>query len=190
LVRGLDGDGHPSERGKGDPDFRVIFPGAIAVAAKQDVCWLCGEKLGVHKAFVIGPMCAVTRTTSEPPCHLDCARFAAIACPFPEQARMKRNEIDLPEGYQEQPGYVIKRNPGCACVWVTRSFKFFRANPGVLISIGEPTSVLWYAEGREATRDEVMKSIDSGYPILERWRSKTGPARCCRWDENSRLPIG
>src|SRR5882762_5069144 len=65
-------DGHPSKRGDGDPDFRVIFPGAVAAAAKQDICWLCGEKLGVHKAFVIGPMCAVTRTTSEPPCHLDC----------------------------------------------------------------------------------------------------------------------
>lgn len=167
-------DGQPSPRGIGDPDFRVIFPGAIADAAKRDVCWLCGIKLGAYKAFCLGPMCAVTRTTSEPPCHLDCATFAAIACPFLSKPRMKRNEVDLPEGHSEQPGYVIKRNPGCACVWVTKDYKFFKANPGVLIRVGAPTQVLWFAEGRPAMREEVMKSIDSGYPILEDMALKDG----------------
>ncbi len=33
--------------------------------------------------------------------------------------------------------------------------------------MGEPESVEWYAEGRAATRAEVMASIESGLPNLE-----------------------
>jgi hypothetical protein len=36
-----------------------------------------------------------------------------------------------------------------------------------LFRIGEPTSVAWYAEGRPATRKEVLVSIDSGLPLLQ-----------------------
>jgi hypothetical protein len=35
-----------------------------------------------------------------------------------------------------------------------------------LFSLGEPAEVLWFAQGRPATRAEVMASIESGYPSL------------------------
>jgi hypothetical protein len=37
---------------------------------------------------------------------------------------------------------------------------------GILLDIGEPRKVEWYAEGREATRAEVLASIQSGTPFL------------------------
>jgi hypothetical protein len=37
---------------------------------------------------------------------------------------------------------------------------------GVLFDIGTPTRTLWFAQGREATRDEVLASIETGLPIL------------------------
>lgn len=163
-------EGAPSERGVGQPDFRVIDSPKIAVAHNRKLCWICGEPRGVHLAFNIGPMCAINRTISEPPSHLDCAEFSAKACPFLSQPRMRRNEKDLPEDRNDAAGFGLKRNPGVACIWVTRTYKPFRpiiGKPGVLFEIGEPEQVLWICEGRPATRAEVWASIESGLPSLE-----------------------
>src|SRR5258708_39459955 len=72
----------------GVPDFRVIGPDKIVQAVKRNLCWLCGQPKGIHHAFVIGPMCAINRTISEPSSHLECAQFAAVACPFLANPRM------------------------------------------------------------------------------------------------------
>ena len=45
---------------------------------------------------------------------------------------------------------------------------------GYCSDIGEPTSVEWWAGGREATRDEVVASISSGLPILQRMAAQEG----------------
>jgi hypothetical protein len=66
---------------------------------------------------------------------------------------------------------ALLRNPGCAGVWITRSFRVFRAPgasaTGYLITMGNPERVEWYAAGRDATRAEVLHSIDTGMPLLE-----------------------
>jgi hypothetical protein len=173
-----DDDKHEGcEFGRGVPDFRVADERKFARAMKERLCWLCGDKLGVHMAFVIGPMCAVNRVTSEPPCHLDCATYAAQVCPFLSRPRMRRNEHELPEQRVDPAGFFIERNPGVACIWVTRSYKPFRPHngaPGVLIHLGAASSVLWFAEGRPATRAEVEASIDSGFPALKSVAEREG----------------
>jgi hypothetical protein len=35
-----------------------------------------------------------------------------------------------------------------------------------LFELGDPVEVLWFCHGRKATREEVLKSIESGYPLL------------------------
>jgi hypothetical protein len=167
FVAWLD-DGKPCEPGRGSPDFRVIDTPKLGIAVRQRRCWICGQPLGVHLAFLIGPMCAVNRVISEPPSHRECAVFAATACPFLSEPRMRRNEKDLPE-HSDAAGFGLKRNPGAVCVWVTRSYKTFRPHagaPGLLFKIGEPEETLWFANGRSATRAEVMESIESGLPLL------------------------
>lgn len=159
----------------GVPDFRVIGPGKIAAAHNKKLCWVCGEPRGVHLCFPIGPMCSINRTIAEPPSHYDCARFSAMACPFLSKPRMRRNEKDLPTDHKLPAGEMIKRNPGVTCLWITRSYKPFRVGNGVLFRIGEPERVEWWAEGRPATRDEVLASIDSGYPLLMEIAAKEGP---------------
>lgn len=151
-----------------DPlDFRVVQPGAWATCHNQKRCWVCGEPLGRTFAFTIGPMCAINRTTSEPPSHRECAEWSAQVCPFLTRPKMKRNEKDLPED-RSSPGFALRRNPGVALVWVTRGYEPFRVpGGGVLIEIGEPLELLWFAEGRPATRAEVQASIESGLPALQ-----------------------
>ena len=160
----------------GKPDLRCADSAKRMQAVMQNKCWLCGGELGVWKVFVIGPMCAITRTTSEPPCHRECAEFATIACPFLSKPRMQRNELDMPDGYKPPPGIAIMRNPGAIVLWVCKEFEIFVTRNGEwLIKIGHPREVLWYAEGRQASRKQVVVSIESGYPLLEAEAIKDGP---------------
>jgi hypothetical protein len=168
-------DGKAQEYGVGEPDFRVADTRKLNPAIRNKLCWVCGEKLGVHIAFVIGPMCAINRVSSEPPCHLDCAVFSAQACPFLTRPRMRRNEKNVPL-HIDPAGIMIERNPGVACVWTTKGYRLFRPGfgDGLLFKIGDPTGVHWFAQGRKATRAEIIESIDSGYPILLEMAQKEG----------------
>lgn len=177
FVAWLDEAGNETMAGSshGRPDFRIVGIGKVEDCVRRERCWLCGQRLGAYKAFVVGPMCAVNRVSSEPPSHRECAEFAAKACPFLTQPRMRRNEKDVLDKTCEPGGIMIRRNPGVALVWVTREFRPFRAGRGLLFRIGPHDNVHWYAEGREATRDEVMASIDSGLPILRQEAERDGP---------------
>ena len=167
-------DGKPCADGEGVPDFRIVDPRKMAKAVNNHLCWVCGTTMGIHKCFVIGPMCAISRTISEPPSHRDCAIWSAKNCPFLSKPNMARNtkgmqddEGKLREGLVEAGGIPILRNPGAVCVWTCKTYQPFKPpGGGILFSLGRPTEVMWFAEGRKATRKEVMASIDSGYPLL------------------------
>ena len=159
----------------GEPDFRIIKPRAVLQALRDKKCWICGERLGKYKAFVIGPMCAINRVSSEPPMHRDCAEFAAMACPFLTRPKAKRREHGVTElDVKEAAGIGLKRNPGVALVWITRRFEIIRLKDGLLFDVGDPDEVLWFCEGRAANRNEVMESINSGFPILQEAAEKEG----------------
>jgi hypothetical protein len=157
----------------GEPDFRVMDRRKWARAVKFGNCWLCGEMQGRHKTFVIGPMCAINRTTSEPACHIGCAEFAATACPFMTLPAAQYRSAELPAGHIEAAGHASKRNPGVTCLWTTDRFDVFNVDtlatggvPGQLIRIGEPSAVSWFALAKRASREQVEESIEGGFPAL------------------------
>jgi hypothetical protein len=149
----------------GKPDFRVTGPDQMTMAVKRSLCWICGQPLGVHKAFLIGPMCAVNRCISEPPSHLECARYPARACPFLTTPNAKRNAKDLPEERVTSAG-AIMRNPGAVAVWITKTLTASRHDGSVLFRLSEPERVRWFVEWRPATRAKVDRSIETGLPFL------------------------
>jgi hypothetical protein len=150
----------------GKPEFRGMDGEKFGIAIRHKRCWLCGQPLGKYMVFVIGPMCAVNRVSSEPPSHRDCAHYAVRACPFLTQPRMRRNEKDLPKG--TVAGIAIKRNPGCTLLWTTLSYRVFKTPPpgGLLLQVGEPESLEYFTEARKATREEILESMQSGLPLL------------------------
>ena len=152
----------------GKPDFRIADPAKIVRCNKEKLCWTCGQSLGRYMAFPIGPMCAINRTTAEPPNHLSCAEWSVRGCPFLSRPKMVRREDELTETHERNvAGIMIKRNPGVICLWVTRDYKIFRDPAGrPLFEIGEPTAITWWREGRHATRAEVQEGIDTGLPAL------------------------
>lgn len=167
----------------GVPDHRIVDAAKLPIAIKRNLCWMCGQPLGVYKTFCIGPMCAITRTISEPPSHLACVRFAAQACPFLTRPHAKRREAGLPDEVCDPAGLGLKRNPGAVCLWTTKSFRPYRhrgavngGNDGILFELGDPEATEWYVEGRPATREEIEGSIVSGLPALEQLASQEGKA--------------
>ena len=156
---------------EGKPEFRAMDPDKFILAITQNLCWVCGEKMGITKAFVAGPMCGINRTSAEPPCHKECARWSALNCPFlsnPRMVRREDEEINNALSREKAAGKMITRNPGVSMVWITREYEMFNdGNNKPLIQMGEPETVEWYANGRAATREEVQASIDSGLPLLE-----------------------
>lgn len=156
----------------GEPDFRVIRAGGIECAVLGGLCWLCGQHLEAEHSFVIGPMCAVNRTSAEPPSHPACAEWAVRACPFLATPRMTRREICVPGvGVLGAAGQMILRNPGVALVWTTLPDRWRPVGDGeggVLFYVGAPIATSWFAEGRRATRAEILTSIHTGLPELLR----------------------
>src|ERR1700722_4832356 len=107
----------------GLPEFRMVRPEKIHIAAKNRLCWICGEKMGKASAFVIGPMCAVNHNNAEPPSHPECAEFAVKACPFMLRPNMGRGGDGRTRELGRDPaGVAIKRNPGVMAIWVTKTW--------------------------------------------------------------------
>ena len=87
---------------------------------------------------------------------------------------MRRNEkgLDQIEG-KSVPGFMIARNPGVVALYETRNYRRIKVSNGLLVSLGSPDRVDFWAEGRAATREEVLYSIETGFPEL--LRLTTGP---------------
>jgi hypothetical protein len=156
----------------GVPDFRVVDPLKIQACVHRRVCWICGERLGKFMAFVIGPLCSVSRLSAEPPGHLECAQYAALICPFLANPNLQRHAstIHTLEEVDNLPGSFVAPNPGVTLVWVTTSFRVL-PDSDLLFSLGDPTTWFWYTRGRPATRSEVEASFAAG---LDKLRNNTG----------------
>lgn len=153
----------------GKPDFRVMDRRKFFLAIRHKLCWLCGEKLGVFQTFCIGPMCVVNRITSEPPCHLECAEYAAKGCPFLTHPHAQYRTANCPADAQETPG-MLTHNPTACALYTTRSYTTQRVhdgvNEGVLLRLGEPEEITFWHRGRVASRAEVLAAMDIGLPKL------------------------
>jgi hypothetical protein len=159
----------------GKPDFRIADDEKRRRCIKERLCWICGERLGRYLVFVIGPMCSVNRISAEPPMHRDCAEYSARVCPFLLNPNQKRNPKKVNAETGEPPGIMIARNPGCMVLWITTSYSLVRDDHGgLLFGLGNPVSLCWVAEGRTATRAEVLESIETGLPILRELAEKEG----------------
>jgi hypothetical protein len=152
----------------GEPEFRAMNPAKWVEAVRFKKCWVCGERLGRYLTFVAGPMCGINRTSSEPPCHLECARWSVRNCPFlnnPEAIRRTDDKIGM-EG-KCVGGTAITRNPGVSLLWTTKDYSVFSdGKGGKLLHMGEASEVEWWSAGRYATRAEVERSVESGLPAL------------------------
>jgi hypothetical protein len=159
----------PRPPGEGFPDFRIVDPVHMRACVFGNLCWVCGQPLGVHRAYVVGPMCTVNRNSAEPPSHVDCAEWSVKGCPFLSKPQMKRREDEVTKTAVENvAGLMLTHNPGVTAVWqTTEKLKpWHDGKGGMLFDIGNPEKVSWWKEGRTATVDEVSDALNKGIERL------------------------
>lgn len=150
------------------PNFPVISAQKLGQAWTEELCWVCGQKLGSFRIWVIGPQCVLERACPEPPCHLECAEFAAKHCPFLASplARRAPQHDDIQNFGRAKNASTL--HTGVVALWVTkgRGAKPIKAGGGILFALEEPSRVNWYANGRPATREDVTGALAAAMPIL------------------------
>jgi hypothetical protein len=150
------------------PQFPVVDAAKLHVAWAEEKCWVCGEKLGAYRAWVVGPMSVIEGATPEPPSHQDCAVFSVTSCPHLANPQARPSgKYDDPSEYGQQAN-LSKIRTGATAIWTTkgRGATPFRAGGSVLFGLDEPASLQWYATGRPATAGEVKAAIAVGLPTL------------------------
>jgi hypothetical protein len=156
----------------GKRDFRVVSLDHMARCIRDDVCWICGQRLEVLKAFVIGPLPAIQALSNEPPSHLECAEFAVMACPFLLLPKAQHRSIDNPK-VSKLPR-AAQGNPGVSCVYAVKGYALLRKPRGIIFRTGRAVRVDWYTRGRRATRSEVLAAIDAS--IQQMGTARNDPA--------------
>lgn len=164
-----------------EANFQLAAKEKVSRAFAQKRCWICGQHMGVMLCFVVGPISTLTRTSSEPPSHLTCAGFAAVACPFLVRPQMRR--MPKAEGAQHPPGDFRTTNPGITALWSTRDVTMVRttadtsvsARGGNMFLLGVPEAVAWYCEGRGATLAEVSGVVAEEARVLTLAAKREGP---------------
>lgn len=148
------------------PDFRVVDPDKYRTCVYHHRCWICGEPYGANVTFVAGPVSAMNATSGEPPSHHSCAAFAVRACPFLLLPNAQRRDANLPPG--EFSEGLLEDNPGVCMLWTTGDYRLFKSSErgDWLIRMGSPERIEWFAQGRDATREEVVRALDAGIKKL------------------------
>lgn len=131
------------------PDFLSVRPGAVEDCHFRSLCWLCGQKLGVFKAFVVGAMAGFTRVSDEPPSHRDCAEYAA--------------RVGM-----AQDGTVL-------IVWVTKDYLINEDPQGITFLMGDPEDRLFFKSGAEATPRDIAEAVKADLPAVMLAAEKRGP---------------
>jgi hypothetical protein len=151
-------------------EFRASDRRKIVACVTKRLCWVCGQKLDLEGTFTIGPMCAINRTTAEPPSHAECAEWSVRNCPFLRNPNAERREPGVGKGMTkgvDPAGIMIKRNPKVILLWTCKGYRIYKdGEDGVLFNVGPPIKTQWFTEGRPATRREVEESIATGIPLL------------------------
>ena len=158
-----DDSGRPTK-----PEFRAMDLRKWVRAVREKLCWVCGGRMGRFMTFVAGPMCGINRTSSEPPSHQECAEWSARNCPFLNNSQaIRRVDEVIGADMSNAAGFALTRNPGVTMLWTCKDYSLFDdGKGGKLLHMGEPDHVKWYAEGKAATRAQVVESIESGLPAL------------------------
>jgi len=66
----------------GKPDFRVIDPDRAEECLRDELCAICGKRLGWWCCLIGGKLCEENHLFLDAPMHEECARFASRTCPF------------------------------------------------------------------------------------------------------------
>ena len=122
---------------------------AVSECHLEQLCWICGTKLGAFKAFVTGVVNGVTRLVQEPPCHQDCAEWSA---------RVALSDSGEP-----------------IMVWVTRSYEAILVGEVLHFKMGFPEDRKFWMRAHIAKPTEIAAALRNGLGALRVQALRQGP---------------
>lgn len=78
------------------PDFRVVDMVKWERCVNEQLCSICGYRLGELSYIVGGPITGATYLFFDPPMHKPCADFSSRVCPYVNGERRKFSERPVP----------------------------------------------------------------------------------------------
>jgi hypothetical protein len=129
----------------GRPRFDLpARPERVDRALREHRCWMCGDHLGAMVTFLTEPHWVVQGFAGEPPCHRECAVYAAENCRY----------------------FVHAIGRPVLCLWTCRQYARIKSDNAVVIRISGATDVRWYFGGKPATRTQVTLAFSAAMPKL------------------------
>ncbi|GBR23436.1 hypothetical protein [Komagataeibacter nataicola] len=131
-------------------------------AMQFKTCWICGQKLGRHCAFVGGPKSAHAGVYSDFPMHRECAEFAVQVCPFIVYGSNYRKNPTL--NTDDMARMVDNDNPVIFCVSVASRYRY---EPSAGVFVIHPDEQLWFLHGKPATPEQIADAKNKAQAEIE-----------------------
>lgn len=133
----------------GTHSFVAINGKTVLRILEEELCGICGEKLGFASAFVSGPLSFQNRAYADPPFHPACAEFAMTVCPhiiIPHAKRATDDRLDREVGkvYNAAGSVFEKPQEWVIAIAPTRETVAHFTSEGLLIRCGNPTKRISY----------------------------------------------
>lgn len=157
-----------------EPSFPTIDKTREALCRRRRYCWICGRQMGTFKCFVMGPLAALQRISSEPPSHRECAVYAVQVCPFMIGGYDMVDAPDTINDDQQVFEEMSTKNEQLNVIWVCHDYTLQPADPsrGLFIyQMGQPSDVLLYHRGRPATLAQAVERVTNAINDNERIRA-------------------
>ena len=156
-----------------EPHFPTIDKTREALCRRRRYCWICGRQMGTFMCFVMGPLSALQRISTEPPSHRECAVYAVQVCPF------MVGGYDMPENPATNEGQqVIEqmsiKNEQLNVIWVCHGYTLRPVDPsrGLFVyQMDHATDILLYHRGKPATLAQAMERINAAVMSNDRIRA-------------------
>lgn len=143
----------------GVPDLRVLHPEHYRTALEQQLCGICGERLGRWLHFIGGLSIIERPVFSDLPMHRDCAEFALTACPFLTGALTDYSNRAYPEQTVMAKTRPTEIHPRINVLYQTGKFTI-TATQGMQVLIADkPSSLRYFQAGQEIKRTEVDNQL-------------------------------
>lgn len=137
----------------GTPDFKVIDEAKKVNCLKNRLCAICGGKLHRVIAFIGGEKSVRSRLFTDPGMHRECAKYAAVTCPFLANSEAGYSGADpkhLGDGQSVVREYelVCPMRAKKMAIYYTETYDFgliAGQGPMIYVHAGPPVEIDWNA---------------------------------------------
>ena len=148
----------------GKPNYNLTDAEKYITCIRENKCFICGQTLGKHKAFMLPPLAVLRLQHNIPPSHRDCAIWSAETLP----STLNNKPMLLSANDQKQP----EQKTGLIMIAVTTKAIYTATNNSPEWSFTNKESEIlineahWYLDGKQVNYDEVQSHLNKALGVI------------------------